>query len=74
LKGEKIPLQARIVAVADSFDAMTTERPYRQELLPEQALKEILSGQDIQYDPLVVEAFQHVWNAGEITEIFQAFP
>jgi putative two-component system response regulator len=42
LQGENIPLMARIVAIADSFDAMTTERPYRKELTPEQAFNEVV--------------------------------
>jgi putative two-component system response regulator len=74
LKAEKIPLSARIVAIADSFDAMTTERPYRKELTPEQAFSEVISGRGIQYDPLMVEAFQHAWETEKITEIFLAFP
>jgi putative two-component system response regulator len=74
LKAEKIPISARIVAIADSFDAMTTERPYRKELTPEQAFSEVISGRGIQYDPLMVEAFQHAWETEKITEIFLAFP
>jgi putative two-component system response regulator len=74
LKGEKIPVIARIVAIADSFDAMTTQRPYRDELTPERAFNEIVSGSGIQYDPLIVETFQHAWESGDITEIFLAFP
>ena len=74
LKEEKIPVSARMVAIADSFDAMTTERPYRKELTPEQAFNEVISGSGIQYDPLMVEAFQHAWETEKITEIFLAFP
>jgi HD-GYP domain-containing protein (c-di-GMP phosphodiesterase class II) len=74
LKEEKIPVSARIVAIADSFDAMTTERPYRKELTPEQAFNEVISGSGIQYDPLMLEAFQHAWETEKITEIFLAFP
>jgi putative two-component system response regulator len=74
LKEEKIPLSARIVAIADSFDAMTTERPYRKERTPKQAFNEVISGRGIQYDPLMVEVFQHAWETGKITEIFLAFP
>jgi putative two-component system response regulator len=74
LKGEKIPVIARIVAIADSFDAMTTQRPYRKELSPEQAFNEVVSGSGVQYDPLIVETFQHAWESGDIAEIFQAFP
>lgn len=74
LKEENIPVMARIVAIADSFDAMTTERPYRKELTPEQAFNEVVSGSGIQYDPLIVDAFQHAWETDKITEIFLAFP
>jgi putative two-component system response regulator len=74
LKDENIPTDARIVAIADSFDAMTTERPYRKELTPEQACNEIIYGSGIQYDPNMVEAFQHAWETEKITEIFLAFP
>lgn len=74
LVGEKIPVIARIVAIADSFDAMTTERPYRKAFTPEEAFDEVISGSGKQYDPLIVEAFQHAWENGDIKEIFLAFP
>lgn len=74
LKGENIPVSARIIAIADSFDAMTTERPYRKELTPEQAFNEVFSGSGSQYDPLMVDAFKHAWETDKITEIFLAFP
>ncbi|MGW8145117.1 MAG: HD-GYP domain-containing protein [Anaerolineales bacterium] len=74
LKGENIPTMARIVAIADSFDAMTTERPYRKELTPQQAFDEIVSGIGTQYDPLMVDAFKRAWETRKITEIFLAFP
>lgn len=74
LSEEDIPLAARIVAIADSFDAMTTKRAYRKELTPEEATSEIISGSGTQYDPLMVEVFQHAWETGKITEIFLAFP
>ncbi len=57
LRGEDIPLVARIIAVADSFDAMTTDRPYRRGLAWETALKEIEAAKGSQFDPLVVDAF-----------------
>jgi response regulator RpfG family c-di-GMP phosphodiesterase len=64
LKGEEIPLGARIFMVADAFDAMISNRPYRRGISYEQALREIrrVSGQ--QFDPAVVEAFEAVF--GEI--------
>jgi response regulator RpfG family c-di-GMP phosphodiesterase len=57
LKGEEIPLPARIVTVADSFDAMTSTRPYRSALPHDVALAEVLRGKGIQFDPRVIEAF-----------------
>jgi HD-GYP domain-containing protein (c-di-GMP phosphodiesterase class II) len=57
LSGEDIPLLARILTVADSFDAMTTTRVYQQRLSMPDARRELLSGAGRQYDPLVVSAF-----------------
>ncbi len=57
LKGDEICLEARIVAVADTFDAMTTDRPYRKGLSKEMAVQEINNYSGIWYDPEVVEAF-----------------
>jgi len=57
LRGEEIPLAARIVAVADSFDAMTTDRPYRAALRVDEALQRLDDGRGEQWDPLVVDIF-----------------
>jgi len=57
LKGEDIPLLARIIAVADTFDAMTTNRPYRAAMSLKKAAKEIFEKRGSQFDPLVVKAF-----------------
>jgi putative two-component system response regulator len=57
LRGEHIPLAARIVAVADSFDAMTTDRPYRFALDAGVALQRLEDGRGEQWDPTVVEMF-----------------
>jgi len=59
----KIPLAARIIAVADSFDAMTTDRPYRKGMPPWEALEEIVAKAGQQFDPEVVAAFKHVVTA-----------
>ena len=56
----KIPLGARIVAVADSFDAMTTDRPYRKGMQPWNAVEEIVAKSGKQFDPEVVSAFKRV--------------
>ena len=56
----KIPLGARVVAVADAFDAMTTDRPYRKGMPPWEALEEIVKNAGKQFDPEVVGAFKRV--------------
>ena len=62
LKGKEIPLLARIIAVVDSFDAMTVDRPYRQAMSLEKARSFILEDAGTSYDPEVVEAFCRAWN------------
>jgi len=61
LRGEQIPRMARIIAVADSFDAMTSERSYRQAMTKEEACAEIERCSGSQFDPEVSEAFLKVW-------------
>jgi len=55
-----VPLGARIIAVADSFDAMTSDRPYRKGIPPWEAMEEIIKNTGKQFDPQVVDAFKHV--------------
>ncbi|MCH7810002.1 MAG: HD-GYP domain-containing protein, partial [Chloroflexi bacterium] len=57
LKGDEIPVGSRIYAVADSYIAMTSDRPHRKKLSHETALKEILRNSLTQFDPEVVRAF-----------------
>jgi HD-GYP domain-containing protein (c-di-GMP phosphodiesterase class II) len=57
LRGEEIPLGSRIIAVADSFDALTTNRPYRNALSQQAALEELMRCSGTQFDPEVVNAF-----------------
>ncbi len=57
LAGEAIPLEARILAVADAYEAMTADRPYRVSLGHDAAREELLDGSGAQFDPVVVEAF-----------------
>src|SRR5579884_3846287 len=58
LKGEAIPLEVRIATVADSFDAMTSLRPYRPALSVARALAELEEGKGVQFDARAVEAFR----------------
>ena len=57
LKGDKIPLHSQIIALADAFDAMTTERPYREALSSEEAIDEILQFRGTQFSPELADAF-----------------
>ncbi len=57
LSGEAIPLGARILAVADAYEAMTADRPYRKTLSDEQAVAELRRCSGTQFDPMVVDAF-----------------
>lgn len=57
LRGEEIPMSARIFAVVDAFDAMTTDRPYRRALPVEEAIRRLDAGSGYQFDPEVVGAF-----------------
>lgn len=59
LAGDAIPLGARIIAVADAFDAMTSDRPYRPALTLEEAVSELRRFSGTQFDPEVVDAFLH---------------
>jgi HD-GYP domain-containing protein (c-di-GMP phosphodiesterase class II) len=74
LKGEEIPLAARIIALADSFDAMTTNRPYRKGMSMDEAKQEIMRQSGFQFDPNVVEAFFESWDdicvfAGQVNKV-----
>jgi len=57
LKGEEIPLEARIVAIADAYDAMTSQRPYREPLSREEAAEELKRNAGTQFDPAIVKVF-----------------
>jgi response regulator RpfG family c-di-GMP phosphodiesterase len=60
LKGEDIPLIARVVTVADAFDAMTSDRPYRSKRPLATAMEEIVRGAGTQFDPLAADAFSTI--------------
>jgi putative nucleotidyltransferase with HDIG domain len=66
LAGEKIPLLARIIAVADSFDAMTSDRAYRKALSVEAALGEVVKNKGSQFDPAAADAFGRAYEKGKI--------
>ena len=69
LAGEDIPIGARLLAVADTFHAMTSNRSYRPAVSQEDAFQEILSQSGRQFDPEMVEAFERCWHRGDINKI-----
>ena len=69
LAGEDIPLIGRILAVADTFDAMTTNRPYRKGLPIAAAIQEISDMSGTQFDPLVVELFVRAYSEGLLSGV-----
>lgn len=66
LKGEEIPIEARIISVVDAYHAMTSDRPYRKALSQEHALFELKNNKGTQFDPMVVDAFMRVYEKGRI--------
>jgi len=60
MSGAEIPIESRIISVADSYDAMTSDRPYRKSLSYETAIFEIIRNEGLQFDPDVVKAFVSV--------------
>jgi putative nucleotidyltransferase with HDIG domain len=68
LTGEEIPIEGRLLAVADTFDAMTSDRPYRNGLDIEAALAEIVEYSGTQFDPTVVDALVRVHQNGKLRQ------
>jgi putative nucleotidyltransferase with HDIG domain len=71
-KGEEIPLESRIISVADVYDALTSDRPYRKAMSPFEARELIVKGAGTEFDPDVVEAFLAVFRRGEMEVPFVA--
>ena len=69
LKGEEIPMVARIIGVADTFDAMTTTRPYQQAMTLDYVLAKMRSMSGTRFDPVVVDAFTAAVEAGDISPL-----
>ena len=65
-KGEAIPLEARIIAVADVYDSLTSDRPYRKAMSPFEARDIIVKGSSTEFDPKVVAAFQKAFRLGKL--------
>jgi HD-GYP domain-containing protein (c-di-GMP phosphodiesterase class II) len=73
LAGSHIPQGARIVAVADSFDTMTSPQPYKPALSLQAALDELLRCAGSQFDPEVVDAFLRAWRNFKIQAIYASW-
>ena len=69
--GEGIPLESRIIAVADVYDALTSDRPYRKAMSPFEARDVITNGAETEFDPRVIAAFNTLFKRGEL-EIWSA--
>ena len=64
--GEDIPLEARVLSVADVYDSLASDRPYRKAMSPFEAKEIIAKGEGTQFDPRVVKAFNKAFNKGEM--------
>jgi len=64
--GKDISIKGRLLAVADTFDAMTSDRIYRRAFKPEAALNEILRNRETQFDPEIAWAFERAWMSGKV--------
>ena len=64
--GENIPLEARIISVADVYDSLTSDRPYGRAMSPMEAKDIIVKGSGTDFDPQIVQAFVGVFRSGEM--------
>jgi putative nucleotidyltransferase with HDIG domain len=78
IAGEEIPLEARIISVADAFDAMSCDRPYRQALLRDVVSDELERYGGVQFDPVLAKEFLHVLETGaeglDVTVLAESAP
>ncbi|MDD3628913.1 MAG: HD-GYP domain-containing protein, partial [Actinomycetota bacterium] len=66
LKGDEIPLPAKIIAIADTFDALTSHRPYRSAFTPDEAISIMMENRGTQFDPELLDAFISCFKKGGI--------
>jgi HD-GYP domain-containing protein (c-di-GMP phosphodiesterase class II) len=71
MKAEAIPLEARVFAVADVFDALTSTRPYRQRVTINEAIKHIRDQAGIEFDPTIVDALERLAANGEMDQYLE---
>lgn len=72
LRGEEIPVAARVVAVADAFDALTTQRPYKHAWPLHEAVAEVRRMSGRMFCPAVVAALESLWQSGRLADIYVA--
>ena len=68
MAGEDIPIEARIIAIADSYDAMTSNRAYRDRLPDDVVYEELRKGRGTQFDPQLIEIFFEMLNQGFVLD------
>lgn len=66
IKGEAIPLECRILSIADAYDAMTSDRPYRKAMSQEKAVAELINCSGTQFDPSIVKIFLYLLKDGGV--------
>jgi HD-GYP domain-containing protein (c-di-GMP phosphodiesterase class II) len=66
VEGGHIPVEARVISVADVYDSLTSDRPYRKAMSPFDAKEIIVNGSGTDFDVAVVEAFLHAFRKGEM--------
>lgn len=69
LKGDNIPLEAQIIAIADTYDAMTSDRPYRKGFPAEKAISILKEVSGTQFNPKIVDAFVQLYNSGKLGDL-----
>jgi putative nucleotidyltransferase with HDIG domain len=71
LAGEEIPALARILSVADVYDAIASDRAYRKRMEEDKILKIMYDGSGTQFDPQVIDAFRKLYERGDLKEIIE---
>jgi HD-GYP domain-containing protein (c-di-GMP phosphodiesterase class II) len=69
LSGEDIPVEGRLLAVVDTFDAIVSDRPYRRSATPDAAVEELQRYAGTQFDPAIVQILVAVWQDGSIEKL-----
>jgi len=71
LQGERIPLECRILSLADAIEAMSANRPYRRRLSIEKINREILYNKGTQFDPEIVNVFLKYWGKNKLRNLYK---